>query len=227
MLNEQTTEEKLDYIFSMEEMDELSDEDWVKINVLIHDSDPEIRMRASELFPLFPSDKSEKALLSLLDDGDYLVRSSVCDSLSFSSSPDTRDRLTRLTKDKRFLVRGYAALSIADIELRIGQNPEETIEFLKSFYQKESSEWVKIAIARSLYLLGEYSYGDILLSAINSRYYKNRCFVISLLKELVESKMETNLPNMLSTLQKRVEVEKAYSVKTELQHILEKLTLGK
>lgn len=219
-----TAEEKIDLVISLEEKNSLNNNDWSDIKDFAEDKESEVRYRVSELLSLFPSNESEKLLLPMLNDTDNLVRASVCDSLSFSKSPDTLRMLMKSAKDKRFLVRGYAALSIGEVQKNIGLNQNETVDFLKRLNQKESSEWVKIAISYSLYILGENSYGNFILEKINSRYYKNRCFVLSVLEELMINNMVDKMPPILPILKQRLKVERAYSVKNKLERLINEFT---
>lgn len=218
-----TTDDKLDFIEELEQLELMSKEDWEDISILLQDKDSEVRLRASELLALFPTRESERLLLSIRKDPDYLVRASACDSLYFSKSLETLNFLIDSAKDKRYLVRGYAILSIGDVQYHIDSDKSTTVSFLENLYHKEPSEWVRIAISRSLFILGKSSYGDYLLSMINSRYYKNRCFVISLLEQLIESKSDFVIPKMRTVLESRLERENAQSVKLKLIRLFEVL----
>lgn len=108
--------EKIDYIYSLEECSKLNEKDIQKLKILAADSEEEIRLAVSEVLALFTDETSEKILLSMLNDTSYLVQASTCDSLYFSSSLSTLTVLKGLSKHNRVLVRGYAALSIGDIQ---------------------------------------------------------------------------------------------------------------
>lgn len=224
MNKEHTTEDKLDCILSLEEKRSLSQNDWSIIRNYIVDKDSELRYRAAGLLALFPSDESEQLLVPLLNDDDHLVRATACDSLSFSKSNNTLNLLLKVVKDKQYLVRGYAILSIGDIQNNIGSDNTEVIKLLKYLYAKESSEWVKIAISRSLYILGEFSYGNLLLEKLNNRSYRNRCFVLSLLEQLIDNNNAYNMPNVFLSLNQRLEVEEADSVKIKLESLITKIS---
>lgn len=221
MSEELTLQQKLDIIYKLEDKTDLSADDWNKISELINDNSSEIRLEISELLALFPSENSEKMLLSILNDSDYLIRASVCDSLYFSVSQETLHKLMTFAKDKRYLVRGYAILSIGDIQLNLKTDSGPIVEYLKMLEQKEKSQWVKIAIYRSLFILGDLSYGEKLVNMINNRYYKNRIFALNLIKQLFEDNQYNNMPNIITVIYKRLETERAYSVKLELNKLLE------
>ncbi len=220
MYEDLTIEEKMNLIYKLEKVKNLTDDEWDKIVKLLCDDSPEVRLGVSELLAMFPSADSERLLLSILDDSDYLVRASVCDSLSFSQSQETLYKLMDFAKDKKYLVRGYAILSIGDIQFKLQSNSNSTIEYLKVLEQKETSQWVKIAIYRSLFILGDFSYGKKLLDMLNNRYYKNRSFVLSLLEQLFENDQYSNLLDVKTILQKRLETEKTYSVKLKICKLL-------
>ena len=213
-------EKKLDLICELEKLDYLSNNEWDKILKLIDDSSAEVRLGVSELLALFPSSNSEKILLSMLNDSDYLVRASVCDSLSFSHSQETLRLLMTYAEDKNYLVRGYAILSIGDVQLNIKSDLSLAIDYLNILEKKEKSQWVKIAIFRSLFILGDFCYGEKLLDMIDSKYYKNRCFVLSLLEQILENNQYSNLLEIKTVIQKRLKIEKVQSVQLKLSNLL-------
>ncbi|KAF0092089.1 MAG: hypothetical protein FD141_273 [Fusobacteria bacterium] len=218
-----TSAEKIDKIFSLEENSSLNDSDWVEIVKFVNDEDYEVRYRVCELLGLFPSEKSETYLLSLINDPDSLVRVSAIDSLYFSVSSDTIERLKKSTKEKSILVRGYAATTIGDIQNNIGVNSEQTLSFLYTLFKKEKSEWVKLSIAHSLFLLGDSSYLDYLIEGINSRYYRNRIAAITILEQLEIWKVGHIVLRLKEVLKQRLKIEKAYAVECTLEKLLSKL----
>ena len=222
-----TIEDKLDFIDDLKQYEYLSNEKWDMLAELVKDEEQEIRLNVSEILALFPTEMSEKLLLYLLNDSNYLVRASACDSLSFSKSEETLHKLLLLTNDKKYLVRGYAILSIGDIQLKVNSNFNLTIEYLMRLESEEKSQWVKIAIYRSLFLLGDLSYYKELLCMIENRYYHNRSFALSLIEELVDNNRCCELIDLETTLKNRLLTERAYSVKLKLYKILDKVTKQK
>lgn len=214
-------EKKLNWLYELEEHKAICEEDWHQIISLAFDSDAEVRLQVSEILALFPSKESENLLLGMLNDTSFLVRASVCDSLHFSNSPIVLHALVNSTNDKHYLVRGYAALSIGDIQYSAKANSQQIIEYLKNMERTEKNEWVKIAVYRSLFLLNEVSYGTKLLNMVNSRFYKNRCFVINLLSEFIDLSYE--IPEMENILRQRLKSEKYVSVKESIKKILIKI----
>lgn len=227
MENTQTADWKLETLSELENAKWPTDTDWISITRFAHDEDSEIRYRTCELLALFPSPESEQLLLGRLNDQDRLVRASACDSLSFSKSLETLQALKRAAEDRTCLVRGYAVISLADVQLHSETNPKETIAFLKKVESQESSDWVRIFLYRSLLILGEYTYGRLLLGMVHNRYYKNRCAALSLLEELVANGYVDYLPGIKAVLEDCISVEQAYSVKLKLEKLLKTLPINR
>ena len=210
----------LDFIGNCSRKHSLNKSERQRIAKLSGSNSYDIRYAVSELLAIFPCSESENILLSLLHDDDAMIRASVCDSLSFSRSAQTRDRLTEHLKDKNKLVRGYAALSIGDIQRHL-DDTERTVAVLQSSYRKERSKWCRLAIARSLLLLGDASYADDLLNAVNDRSYQIRGFALKLLIDLIKDYgIKTDPAATISVLSERREKETAVSVINNIMQLL-------
>ena len=92
-----------------------------------------------------------------------------------------------MTSDKTVLVRGYAFLSIGDVYCNLKEKKEIypiIDQIISQKFDIEQSEWVKICIARTAFLMGNTSYLTYFFNSIHSNYYKNRCLAINLFKDL-------------------------------------------
>ena len=189
---------------------------------LAHDEDKEIRCRVAEELVKFPSEETDKILFSLLDDEDLMVRVNACDSLCASNSLEAIKKLKYKLKGEKYLVRGYAVCSIADITKNIGLNPKEIISFLEMQLKKEKSKWVRANYHCALYSLGasEY-YSKIVDDALNDKDYHIRCLAINALNEILNDK---NVKDIKTALEKRLKIEKAYCVTVELQGLLQRIS---
>lgn len=125
-----------------------------------------------------------------------------------------------MTKDSRYLVRGYAVLSIGDIQKNVKVNKKSTIEFLKTLETEEKSRWVKIAVYRSLFILEEVSYIDKLICAINDTNYKNRSFALSLIVQLLDDNVLFDFNMLKQTAQNRLAIEKNLPIKQKLYEVI-------
>lgn len=220
MFDKLSADKKFEAIDKLKESTNLDDNDWMMLSVLSNDESQEIRLEVSEVLALFPTIESEKILLNLLNDSDYLVRASACDSLYFSLSQETLKKLKLMTKDIRYLVRGYAVLSIGDIQKNVRVNKKSTIEFLKTLEAEEKSRWVKIAVYRSLFILEEVSYIDKLICAINDTNYKNRSFALSLIEQLLDDNVLFDFNMLKQTAQNRLAIEKNLPIKQKLYEVI-------
>lgn len=221
MFDKLSVDKKFEAIDKLKESTNLDDNDWMMLSVLSNDENQEIRLEVSEVLALFPTIESEKILLNLLNDSDYLVRASACDSLYFSLSQETLKKLKLMTKDSRYLVRGYAVLSIGDVQKNVKVNKKPTIKFLKTLETEEKSRWVKIAVYRSLFILEEVSYIDKLICAINDSNYKNRSFALSLIEQLLDDNVLFDFNMLKQTAQNRLAIEKNLPIRQKLQKVIE------
>ncbi|KPU45300.1 hypothetical protein OXPF_11930 [Oxobacter pfennigii] len=95
------------------------------------DEDEEMRTRVAEILH-YDSPEAEKILIFLTSDKSEMIRTDACDSLCNSKSQEVFELLkNKLKKDKSALVRGYAALSTADIANNICYDKEKLTEFIQ------------------------------------------------------------------------------------------------
>ena len=216
-----TVENKLDIIDELKSHVSLCGKEWEMLLSFSCDESQEIRLEVSEVLALFPTEESEKILLNLLNDSDFLVRASACDSLYFSIAQETLQALKRSAQDNRYLVRGYAILSVGDVQRNIKVNNKSTVDFLKDIEKKEKSRWVKTAVYRSMFILGETSYFKKLVNTINDINYKNRSFALNLIGQIIDENIEFDL--LYKAVQTRLNIEKNLPVKQKLYEIMNKL----
>jgi hypothetical protein len=209
-------EDKLDFLNRLEETGEFDENDLENLQVLATNADNEIRNRLAQVLANCQCTLSEKILMQLLEDEDVLVRANACDSLYFSTSIQTIDTLKHYIISDKYLVRGYAVLSIADIAINTGLH-KDIAAFLEVKIKTERSVWVRICYYRSLCILGYEDYYNNILSELSNKYYKNRLCALNAVGELVNLKKQqkTRL-----ALENRLILETAYSVKNKIQKIL-------
>ncbi|HEX2953144.1 MAG TPA: HEAT repeat domain-containing protein [Bacillota bacterium] len=189
------------------------------MEILSKDNDDEIRWTVAEALMEFDDIHAEQILNSLVIDENETVRVCACESLRYGRTKETIRLLKeRLIIDKSSLVRGYAALSLADIVREDPSLPDfELVPFLKERINKEKNAGVKISIYKSLYNLGEREYLDLLLHEINNREYRNRCAVVNLVSDSIS---EENKKKVLPFLKQRLKIEKTVAVKSIIEEVL-------
>jgi HEAT repeat protein len=221
-LNELIT--ALDYIYSLEEKGTADKTDLDRLSVLAKSEYSEVRTAVSEVLVCFYNEDSEKILVKMLDDSDSLVQASACDSLGCSKSSVVLCKLCDMSRNKSFLVRGYAAFSIGDVQLNIGGNHEKTAAFLKKWLKREKSVWVKTAIARSLFILGNRDYLDYLLKQLENGNYKIRYMALNCLSEFPDMPAildKSAVQQMISALKERLNNEKVKYAKEKIRQLIE------
>ncbi len=174
------------------DMEDRGDIDYFLIEIMRYNDDLEVRLAVSEMLAMFPCDKSEEILLSMLDDKDYIVRASSCDSLYFSKSEKVLQHLKKIAVNDYYIVRGYAFFSIGDII----NNTEkfDQLDFLKKCFFKEKSKWVKVAIAEafSLNCAEDSRYMDFILAQVYNKKYQIRSMALKSIKMLAEKEKIIN-----------------------------------
>ena len=210
-----STLEKLDYLLNLDT--EKQEIDFHIVRQLSNDTDAEVRSQCAETLALIPCEESESILVSLFD-ADNLVRANACDSLKFSHSKLIVKKLIFMLSDTSYLVRGYATLTIADILANIseGQFSGEVVQLFKNNEATEQSDWVKIAIYRSLVMLGENEYFIPFLNMLHSSDYRNRIFVLNIIDDIPNHKKE-----ILNHLMKQQREEVISHIKQKIQEKLE------
>lgn len=185
---------------------------------LSHDEEGEVRAKVAEILVLSNSSFTEKILINLLKDKDELVRIHACDSLCVSNSCIVINHLKdRVLKDKSSLVRGYAALSIGDIASNRNCDFKELEVFFTKVLAKERVNWVKLNFYKALYLIGDESYLDLLISELKNRSYRSRCLIVNILSDLVS---KHNLFLIRTALTERLEIEKTVAVRSTIEKTL-------
>ena len=129
--------EKLEYLEKLESQSVSLSEDILMI--LYENSDECIRSELAQTLSLYHNELSEKILVYLLNDKDELVRVNACDSLYWSHSKNTLEKLLKIMQNDKYLVRGYALLSVADII--INNNYNDFIYKVKHILKHEKSKF--------------------------------------------------------------------------------------
>ena len=196
-----------------------SADEWSVVGDLTKVEDENSRIEAVEILVCHPEAGSENVLLKMLGDRAALVRASVCEGLSFSKSKDTLKALVKATTDRSRLVRGYAVLSIADIQRNIGGSPRSTLSLLHSLYGKEHSLWVKSAYGYAFLTLGEKEGLSLLTAGLTARRYDERCFAANLLADAAPTLTQAECTHLIDLIGERQRTEPYVSVKSSLARL--------
>lgn len=196
---------------------------WIEIESIAINGDSEERLQVSENLAPIHCVQTEKILIEMLKDKERIIRASACDSLYFSHSLEVLKHLLKMISDKTVLVRGYAFLSIGDVYCNLKEEKEIhpiIDQIIAQKFDIEQSEWVKICIARTAFLMGNTSYLTCLLNSIHSKYYKNRCLAINLFKDLPLSTNDKS--KLIKTLKCQKKNESVYAVSHCINDFLNK-----
>lgn len=208
--------EKLEYLEKLKSQSISLSEDMLMI--LYEDSDECIRSEFAQALSFYHNELSEKFLIHLLNDKDVLVRANACDSLYWSNSKHTLEKLLEIMQNDKYLVRGYALLCVADII--INNNYSDFIDKVKRILKHERSKFVLMNYDSFLYRLGDNSYLYKITENLNAEKYNVRCHAANLLYNCA---CRENYLMIISFLDKRLNIEKVYAVKSTLQRIINDL----
>lgn len=212
-------EEKLE---ELEKYQHFGEDEMRFIKACSIDRNSDIRYKAAELLAFVPSQQSEDLLILLLHDPEKLVRVNACDSAGNSQSIKVLKSLEQLLKkDPHYLVRGYAAKSYAEIINNRKDSPDVAIQALSKRWKSERSPFVKLQDAYALYVLGQSSYLNYILDQLNHRYYYIRCAAVNIIRQIVT---EDQREKVKQALYHRLTIEKAYSVRENLERLVEELS---
>ena len=212
--------EKWAYIESLENKEDITQQDLSEIKLLKNDKNSEIRILLAQTFVCLPVDIAEPILLSMIDDEDKLVRVNVCDSLCIGKSHDTIQRLQQKTVKDSYLVRGYAILSLADIAKNNPVFCDEILSFLTRAYRMERSGWVKDSYYYAFCLLGKKDYITHLCAELKHRFYQRRCAAANLIGDLIQEGCIRNMERVRMVLTECYEQESSGAVRAAIQNAL-------
>ncbi len=205
--------EKYEYLEKLEAQSISLSEDMLMI--LYEDPDECIRSELAQALSLYHNDLSEKFLMYLLEDRAEIVRINACDSLYWSSSEKTLEKLVEAMQKDKYLVRGYALLSAADII--INNCYSNFISKVNQIMKHEKSKFVLMNYYSLLYRLGDRSYLYKIVENLNAAKYNERCHAANLLYSCVRRE---DYMTVIGFLDERLCIEKVCAVRSALERIV-------
>lgn len=219
-MNIKDSNEILNRLETIKDKNDYDKSDIIFLEELTKAKDSEIRYEIAEVLSGKNESRINKIFLELLNDEDELVRINATDSAYNCTSNEIIDKLKDISLNDKYLVRGYAILSIADIARKC-ERKEELQKFIKNRLKVEKSKWVKGAIYSSLYLLNkEKKYFLLLLDLLDASNYKIRCMVVNSISEVLNKE---NCLIVKERLESKMRAEKSIAVKSSMINILKKI----
>lgn len=188
-MNIKNKNEILNKLEIMKDKNKYNNSDITFLEKLTKIRDFEIRYEVAEVLSGRNEIEINKIFLELLNDENELVRINARDSAYNCTSNQIIDKLKDIILNDKYLVRGYAILSICDIANKC-ERKEEIQNFIESRLKVEKIKWVKATIYSFLYLLNnENKYIILLLDLLDESNYKIRCMVLNRIPELLNKKI--------------------------------------
>ena len=217
-MRKRNIEEKID-IFAASE--QLSCTDYQLLQQWACDTDAYIRDLVATLLAQFPNQTSEKILLRLVRDDDPLVRTDAYDSLSEYHSQQVLDVLKKAAEeDPDDLARSYAILSCADVSVGIEAEVENGV-FFQTLRAREHAPICQLSCDCALYFCGNDCAHMRIFPFLNHPDYHIRCFAVSILGDIADSKNTAAIKASICSLRK---VEKSVAVQSAIDTFLETLS---
>lgn len=219
-MNIKNKNEILNKLEIMKDKNNYNNSDITFLEELTQVGDTEIRYEVSEVLSGRNEIEINKIFLELLNDENELVRINASDSVYNCTSNQIIDKLKDIILNDKYLVRGYAILSICDIANKC-ERKKEIQNFIEGRLKVEKSKWVKATIYSSLYLLNnENKYIILLLNLLDESNYKIRCMVLNRVSELLNEK---NCLIVKERLENKMKVENSVAVRSSIIKILNKI----
>lgn len=111
----------------MPQKSRFSADEWRIVGGLTQAISENDRIEAAEILARHPAAGSERVLLKMLIDPAALVRASAAEALSFGRSEEVLDALFKASADRSRLARGYAVLSLADVQKTSAKAPAQRL----------------------------------------------------------------------------------------------------
>lgn len=215
-----TTEEKIRYVDSFEDVPELSDEHFSVLKKYSTDDDAFLRSRCAAFLINFVNEESMNILLRLCDDEDELVRTESYDSLAVFYDKRVEEKLfSKISSETSQPAYDYALICWADVSSKLHDSFDEQIAFVHKELDKNSdTPSVMLDCYYALTVLGEDRIQDITM------YLKNddpniRCVSVNLLGELLN---ESNADIIRKSVGELSKTETVPSVKSAISSVIKK-----
>ncbi len=148
----------------------------------------EIRLTVAEkLGNMKPREEVFSILKRMIWDKDELVAAEAIDSLGAKGDASCLYALKRRLRCSRSkIVKGYAAIAIAEICARSRSVPDETLNELVDIIAKEKDRWLLQNYYCAMYIVGQREYLGKLLAGQYDKDYRIRAVTKSMLKDFVQ-----------------------------------------
>lgn len=193
------------FLNELDDQDTVSEKEMRLLKLLSNIGDADERNRVAQIcangfHSAYNTKTAQRILLHLLYDSDPTVRVNACDSLGSSNAVCVLLRLFPLLKNKDFLLRGYAALSIADISakkaLDIRNYCKRKLDRRNRF---EQEPWVQTCYDGALYRLGDIAAKDRLVAKLSFENEHVRYLALQHIETYVPWQTDAGLAPALST----------------------------
>jgi HEAT repeat protein len=162
-----------------------TEDDFKFLKLCAVSKDWEVRNTVAEILVKSNSNTTKEILVKLCKDQNSLVRTNACDSLAVFAYDDVFDILKKISgKDKCYLVRTYAVMSMYDVGKNLHIDEEYLLKFFAEMVEKEHNTLVKLALFSVMYKCGNRTYIRKIVKCLYCGDYKVRCFAVNILGEL-------------------------------------------
>lgn len=180
--------------------------------------DPVERCDAVEALGQYPYPRVLRALHhALLFDASDLVRCTAAEQIGYIRNPSSLPYLLAALADASWLVRGWAASAIGDIEV-MQYRTLNIKHILEGMLRYENHAFVILNVSYALYRFGEERYLPRIVAFLSHRSYRVRCAAANILSEVIG---DDNKQVICSALRDALAKEKTVAAQDALRRALQ------
>ncbi|MBB4818696.1 hypothetical protein HNP29_002073 [Pseudomonas alcaligenes] len=214
---EYTSDEQLDLIDSINELDESKRPILLD---LINSEDPEVRLRAIEKIGLFPADEDIiSCIRDRLNDNDELIRLACLEAIENYLDTDSLPWVRQAINDADWMVRGEAAIALSKLD---APDAEEVAQ-AKFDTCHNTEELVKYAIA--MFISNKLKL-SVVLDLYPSLEYRAKCASANLLADAIYSKWKGDrktVDRVINFLKMELSTEQSAAVLSSIKNAIDDL----
>ncbi|MEJ5250798.1 MAG: HEAT repeat domain-containing protein [Chthonomonadetes bacterium] len=158
---------------------------------------------------------------SLLFDPEDVVRCSAAEQLGYWEKPSVLPFLVAALADRSWLVRGWAAAAIGDMNV-IRYRTLHIQRIVEEAFRLETHPFPKLNMGYALYRFGDRGYLDYILSLLSHRSYRIRCAVANTLLEILQENIaDTGV--IYHAVEQALQTEKTVAARESFRRVLDRL----
>lgn len=190
-------------ILKMESYDALHADDYQMLQSWTETENSSVKRMIVALVAQREADEARKLLLQLSNDSNASVRAFALDVLCGFPAPECIKRLQQAVHDERNTYARYCAIrSCADLMIDEAEDAHAVQTFFETVMHKETEPLCRLGCSYALYISGQDSALDAILSLLDSKDEDLQCETVIVLQDIAETKNIQAIAKSVKRLQK-------------------------